>query len=67
MLVGTDIAQSGYLAVQPNQADGITGSSHALQYRPFGKLCQRSDGLEWGILVCSNEWKPARCAHLSVT
>jgi hypothetical protein len=39
MLVGTDIAQSGDLAVLPNQANGVTRSSHALQYRPFGKLC----------------------------
>jgi hypothetical protein len=67
MLVGTDIAQSGDLAVLTHQTNGITGSSHALHYRPFGKLCQQSDGLEGRILVCSNEWKSARCAHLSVT
>jgi hypothetical protein len=36
-----------------------------LQNCPFGKLCYRRDGLEHRILVCSNEWKPARCAHRS--
>jgi hypothetical protein len=38
VLVGTDIAQSGDLAVMPNQANSVTGRSHALQYRSFGEL-----------------------------
>jgi hypothetical protein len=67
MLVGTDIAQSGDLAVLSNQANGVAGGTHALQYRPFGKLCKRSDGLERRFFACSNEWKSARCTHLSVT
>jgi hypothetical protein len=38
VLVGTNIAQSGDLAVLSNQANGVTGRAHALQYRPFGQL-----------------------------
>jgi hypothetical protein len=67
VLVGTDIAQSGDLAVLPNQTNGVTGRSHPLHYGSFDKLCQRSDSLEGRIFVFSNEWKSARCAHLSVT
>jgi hypothetical protein len=43
MLVGTDIAQSGDLAVLPHQANRVTSRSHALQNGPFGKLPERGN------------------------
>jgi hypothetical protein len=63
MLVGTDIAQSGDLAVLPYQANRVTSRSHALQNASLGKLSERGNGLKRRFFVCSNEWKTARCAH----
>jgi hypothetical protein len=63
VLVGTDIAQSRYPAVVPDEADCVTSRAHALQNRSFSQLREGRNWLEGRFFICSNEWKTARCAH----
>jgi hypothetical protein len=46
VLVGTDIAQGGDLAILPHEADRVTGRAHALQNGSLGELPEGSDWLE---------------------
>jgi hypothetical protein len=63
MLVGTDIAQSGYFAAVPDEADRITSRPHALQNGPFSKLPERGNCFKGRFFICFNVWNTARCAH----
>jgi len=46
MLVGTDIAKSGDLAVLPHQANRVTSRSHTLQNGSLSKLPERGNCLK---------------------
>jgi hypothetical protein len=49
MLVGTDIAQCGDLAVKPDETNRITTRTHPLQNHSVGQISHRGYWLELGI------------------